>query len=287
MECITAPIVGFTSMTIACIARSVIRVHSVMVVKSNTIKNVWYGIGMANKTKTMVMLLHPKMATIIACIVSMGHFSSPGPLDLERYALGLTGVLMAVFGVYRVNEVRDFESRGSITVREHRVTALVLIFTGVIIGISLAVKYAWWILVLLIVGAAGMLVYNLSRSRIVHNVAFYGVVWGSLPYYCSYVLQGLDPVPTASVLILSVFWGVVAIQTLWLWGTMGCKHQIHCRRVPIGMPCTRICHSPIMRCVDRYNIPRRVREHTKIMINIQVIIMVILTMAIGTWRYGM
>jgi len=227
-------------------------------------------------------LTHPKMALIVACILSIGHFLSPDPLNLERYGLGVLGVIVALVGVYRFNEVSDFK-RGSTPWRYHVTIGCILIVLGVTMGVYLSIKYAWWVVVLLAIGAGGMVAYNVLRSPIIHNRVFYAFIWGGFPFYGSYALQTLNPVPTPGIVAWAVFFSVVAVEVLWTWGPVGCRHQAECKRATPD----KVCHSPVMTCKDRMDIPASVRKHTQLMVTMKAVVIVLLMIAVLLMRKGL
>lgn len=226
-------------------------------------------------------LCHPKMLIVVACILSVGHLLSPRPLDPTRYALGLIGVLLALQGIYRYNELTDFR-RGAIPRNHHVVIGTTLLLAGILIGVYLSVRYAWWIAMLLVVGAGGMLAYNLLRTRMIHNRVVYSAIWGGFPLYASYSLQTLNPVPPVGVVAWAVFFSVVSVEVLWTWGPVGCRYQGVCKRVRPD----KICHSPNMTCKDREDIPKSVRVHTRLMLSMKAVSMVMLTIAVFLMRGG-
>jgi 4-hydroxybenzoate polyprenyltransferase len=224
-------------------------------------------------------LTHPWMASTVLLILSVGHFLSPYPLDLERYGLGLLGVLLALLGVYRINEIMDFK-RGSIPRGHHMAIGMTLLAIGISIGVYLSWRYAWWVLVLLIVGALGMVLYNVLRSPIIHNRVFYGFIWGGFPFCASYCLQTLSPIPPLHVIAWGAFFSILAVEVLWSWGPVGCRHQKVCKRARPG----KVCHSPNMTCADRENIPKPIRVHARTMISIKVAMMAVLTISVYLTR---
>jgi len=226
-------------------------------------------------------LLHPKMALSVASILLAGHFLSPYPLNVERCVVGVVGVIVALTGSYRLNEAMDFV-RGSTSRKYHIWMGSVLVALGSLMGIYLSIRYVWWILILLVVGAGGMLAYNLLRTPMVHNRVTYSVVWGAAPFLCSYFLQTLNPIPPLYIIAWAVFFSLVAVEILWTWGPAGCRYQAECTRARPD----KVCHSPVMTCFDRLNVPKAIRQHTKAMVSMKVVGMMLLAIAVFLMRWA-
>jgi hypothetical protein len=157
-----------------------------------------------------------------------------------------------------------------------------LITLGAAMGVYLSIKYAWWVVVLLAIGAGGMVAYNVLRTPVIHNKVFYAFIWGGFPFYASYSLQTLNPVPPVGIVAWAVFFSVVAVEVLWTWGPVGCRHQAECRRATPD----KVCHSPVMTCADRADIPAAVRKHTQLMVTMKAAAMVLLMVAVLLMRDG-
>jgi heme O synthase-like polyprenyltransferase len=222
-------------------------------------------------------LCHPKMLVIIFFILTLGHFLSPSPVDLARYGLATGGVLIAVLGAYRFNELNDRTSATSIP-RMHQ-KALAIVFTGIamVCAIILAWLYVWWILALAIIGVGLIVLYNLDVSPIIHNRPVYALTWGALPLIFSEMTQSLNLMPTPASILFGGWAGFVAIYTLWLWGPTTCGRMSVCSRIVKSkyggfVPCTlrRNCHSPVLKCEDRVAMPREVNDHQKVLINLNI-----------------
>jgi len=226
-----------------------------------------------------VRLVHWRMLVAVGAILSIAHFLSPYPLDVTRYVAGLVGVLVALCGIYRYNEVADFV-RGKTPRIHHLIIGTILIVLGASVGVLLSLIYAWWIIVYLALGVGGMLAYNLLRTPIVHNRVTYGVVWGGLPFVASFCLQTLDPTPPPYIIVWAVFFSFVAVEILWTWGPAGCRYQLECKRARPD----KVCHSPVMTCGDRANMPKAVRRHTKAMVTMKMAGMVLLAVAVFMMR---
>jgi len=229
-----------------------------------------------------LILCHPKMLLSVMCILSIGHFLSPYPLNVERYVLGLLGVALALLGIYRYNEISDFH-RGVIPKRHHIIIGGILLISGILIGIYLSFRFAWWIIFYLTFGAVGMIVYNVARSKVIHNRVFYGIIWGGFPFAASYCLQSLDAVPPIMIVAWAAFFSVLAVEILWSWGAMGCRHQNVCKRVKDG-DYGRVCHSYSLKCDERRNIPKGIRLHTKTILNIKVVAVFLLAVAVFSMK---
>jgi len=236
---------------------------------------------MMSYTSEAWKLTHPKMALIVACILSIGHFLSPDPLNLERYVVGVFGVIIALLGAYRLNEAADFK-RGSPRTY-HIAIGCTLLALGAAMGVYLSIRYAWWIAVLLAIGVAGMVSYNVLRTPIIHNRIFYAALWGLLPFYGSFSLQTLNPVPPVGIVAWGLFFAVVAVEVLWTWGPIGCRHQAECKRATPD----KVCHSPVMTCKDRMDIPASVRKHTQMMVTMKAVVIVLLMIAVLLMRKGL
>jgi len=231
-----------------------------------------------------LILCHPKMLLSVMCILSIGHFLSPYSLNVERYVLGLLGVALALLGIYRYNEISDFH-RGVIPKRHHIIIGGVLLALGILIGIYLSLRFAWWIIFYLAFGAVGMIVYNVARSKVIHNRVFYGIIWGGFPFAASYCLQSLDAVPPIMIVAWAAFFSVLAVEILWSWGAMGCRHQNVCKRVKDG-DYSRVCHSYSLTCSERRDIPKGIRLHTRTVLDIKVVGVLVLTIAVVTMKLG-
>lgn len=226
-------------------------------------------------------LLHPKMLVSVIAIISTAHFLSPHPLSAERYVVGVAGVVVALSGAYRLNEVQDFR-RGSTPRKHHVMVGITLVSLGSLMGIYLSARHAWWILILLVVGAGGMLAYNMMRTPVVHNRVVYAAVWGGVPFVCSYLLQTLSPVPPIHIIAWAVFFSLAAVEILWTWGPAGCRYQAECTRARPN----KVCHSPVMTCEDRANVPRAIRRHTRVMVTMKMAGMVLLAVTVFMMRGG-
>jgi hypothetical protein len=229
-------------------------------------------------------LCHPKMLLIIASILTIGHALSPNPIDVPRYLLAVGGVILATLAAYRVNELEDGTTSTAVPRAHHKVLAVIFMASALVCAGILVVLYAWWIAILAAIGVGLIILYNLDVHPLIHNKWVYALTWGALPLCFSEMTQALSPVLTVPTLLLSAWAGVVAIYTLWLWGPRTCGRLAVCRRAG-GKPIDRLCHSPVLRCRDRVVVPREVDEHQKVLINLNVISVVLLTVAVIAMRW--
>lgn len=135
---------------------------------------------------------------------------------------------------------------------------------------------------MLAIGVAGMIGYNVLRTPIIHNRIFYAWLWGFFPFYGSYSLETLNPVPPVGIVAWGLFFAVVAVEVLWTWGPIGCRHQAECKRATPD----KVCHSPVMTCKDRADIPAAVRKHTQMMVTMKAVVIVLLMIAVLLMRKG-
>jgi len=227
-------------------------------------------------------LFHPKMLIIIMCLTSIGHFLSPNPFNMERYILGILGVLFGVLAAYRFNEEADLTTAPSIPGTHHRATALILLIMAVSIGVYLSDKYAGWIILLAAVAVIILVVYNGLPRHPIHNKGVYAFIWGFVPLVFSEMLQSLTW-PTATTLFFGSWAMVVAVSTLYLWGPVTCGRAGSCTKAK-GKPNNHLCHSPFISCKGRVTIPKEIDKHMKHSINLNLISIILITMAVAAWR---
>lgn len=224
--------------------------------------------------KDTIKLLHPKMLFIIMCLITIGTFTA-SEVDLKRYLLELLGVFFAVgLCAYRLNEIRDRNVSKLIPLRHHAFIAIAGLILGIYVGSYLAHIYGRVPLILMIITAILMILYNLSHNKIIHNFIVYGLLWGYIPVVYSHVLQTLN-YPTGTAILFGLFGSFVAIQSLWMWGLRTCSKYEICRNIG-----RTECHSPILSCDDRLIIPGEVSWHMGSLINIQIMVIFMLTLGV-------
>lgn len=214
-------------------------------------------------------LTHPKMLLVIVAIASVGHFIAPGSFDWRVYFWTTIGLVFMVLINYRVNEMHDKTSAPSTSKDDHIVWIIlfsVVVFTSMMI---VSVLQGYWVLLLVLVGIAISVVYNLDLHPLLHSKPVYGLIWGGLPLLFSQMTQAGNPLPTLSGLIFTAWASVLAVLTLWLWGPMTCGRMEVCARAE-GQPTERLCHSPVLRCVDRLHMPKEVHNHMKVLITLNI-----------------
>jgi heme O synthase-like polyprenyltransferase len=220
-------------------------------------------------------LCHPKMLFVIACLLTIGHALSPYPINIPRYVLAVGGVVLVTLAAYRVNELEDGTTSISIPRSHHKALAAVFMASALICAAVMSLLYAWWIFMLALIGVGLIVLYNLDVHPYIHNRVVYALTWGFLPLLFSEFTQSLSLVPTAPVLLLSTWAGVVSVYTLWLWGPTTCGR----------MPVDRKCHSPVLRCRDRVAMPREVHEHQRVLINLNILSVLMVTAFIISTRW--
>ncbi len=232
-----------------------------------------------------IKLCHPKMLFIIVCLTSIGHLLSPNPLNVERYLLGVAGVILGVLAAYRYNELADSTTASVIPRSHHKWAAPILLILAGSIAVFLSSKYGNWILLLAFVAIAFLVLYNLLEIPAIHNRAVYAFVWGYVPLVFSGMLQSLDPVPTPTMFIFGIWACFIAVSTLWHWGPTTCGRLQTCSKAR-GKPNNHRCHSPTLKCKDRVIMPREINNHMKVLIGLNDIQIFIITMAVAAWRPG-
>jgi uncharacterized protein with PQ loop repeat len=176
-----------------------------------------------------VLLCHPKMLLIIACLTTIGHFLSPAPINYERYILGLAGVCAGVLGCYRYNEATDRTTAPGISRAHNFKVGTVFILIAILIGFYLWSTYGIWIMTLVFSAVALMTLYNMSSHPWIHNRAIYGYIWGFVPLCYSEILQSLTW-PTATTLLFGSWAMIIAVSTLYLWGPTTCGRLGSCSK---------------------------------------------------------
>lgn len=237
-----------------------------------------------------IKLCHPKMLFIICCVLTIGHVLTPYDFSVERYVAGIVGVVFAVLSAYRINEIKDRTSTKTTSMLHHRIVAIIFMLGACIVAIYLSIRYAWWIMVLAVIGAVLMVIYNACSNLIIHNRAVYGITWGGLSLMFSYMLQSLSYVLTITVFIFSAWATIIAVFTLWLWGATTCGRaelctKWICRDCGKGKADRIKCHSPVLSCYDRLTMPREVNDHSKLLINMNCAIIFILTISLVVLRF--
>lgn len=234
-------------------------------------------------------LIHWKMWLTVFSLMSIGHFLAPGPFEWQLYVFGNLGVLIALLGAYRVNELHDSTSSTAIPRAHHKACAVLFIAGGLSIGVVVAWMYAWWVVVLLAIGGVGMVVYNLDLHPVLHNKVYYGLIWGGLPLMFSEMLQSLNPVPTVSGVVGCMWGSVLAVLVLWTWGAMTCGRYAVCGRCAGDggerRPSPRKCHSPVLTCTDRLTMPGEVAMHSRVLVNLTVLSIFVLMIMIAALRF--
>ena len=231
-----------------------------------------------------VLLCHPKMLLIIACLTTIGHFLSPAPFSIERYILGLAGVIFGVLGAYRLNEMKDRTTAPGISPGHNLTVGTIFILMAMLIGFYLAYAYGMWIVPLALSAAYIMIWYNVDENPWVHNKATYGYIWGFVPLVYSEVVQSLQ-FPTGPTLIFGAWAMIMASLTLYLWGPTTCGRLGSCSKAK-GRPIKHKCHSPILQCRDRVVMPKVVNDHMKVLIGLNDAQIIVLTMAVVMMKFG-
>lgn len=230
-----------------------------------------------------IALCHPKMLFVIVCLTTIGHCLSKAPFSIERYLLGIAGVITGVFACYRANEAKDMTTT-SIPRSHHIAIGSAFLITALLIGLYLVRTVGLYIAALVAITFALMLSYNLSSWKGIHNKGVYAFVWGFCPLCFSGLLQNLSPIPTIEMLIFGAWAMVTAVATLFLWGPTTCGRMATCDKAK-GKPIKHICHSTVLRCRDRVVMPKAVNDHMKLQIALNDIQIFIITMAVVTWRF--
>jgi hypothetical protein len=209
-------------------------------------------------------------------MVTIGHVIAPGDWQWKIYFVVMLGVAFIVLASYRINELHDRTTATCIPRRDHKLIAIILFADAIACSMYLACEQGWWVLLLAAIGGTVTVAYNLN---VVHNKAVYGFIWGGGPLVFSAMTQAGNPAVEIPYLFMGAWACVVAVYTLWLWGPTTCGRVMVCARAK-GEIADRLCHSPTLRCKDRLVMPKEVHEHMKVLVDLNVIAMLILTIAI-------
>jgi hypothetical protein len=203
---------------------------------------------------------------------------------VERYILGLTGICLGVCGAYRYNETADVTTAPGIPRSHHIWIGTTFLTVAMGIAVYLADKYEIWILLLAFTAAALLIIYNVSSHQYIHNKAVYAFTWGFIPLVFSGCLQSLTW-PTATMLLFGSWAMIIAILTLYLWGPTTCGRLGSCSKAK-GRPIKHRCHSPVLQCCDRVEMPKVVNDHMKYLIGLNDAQIVVLTIAVVVMKLG-
>ncbi|KKN14141.1 hypothetical protein LCGC14_0999140 [marine sediment metagenome] len=230
-------------------------------------------------------LCHPKMLLIILLITTIGHLLAPGKPTWGVYLFGILGMTFLALGSYRLNEIHDRTTAPSLNTNDHIISAIYFFGFALACASYLAYVQGWWIWIMVIVGGGLTALYNLDVHPLIHNRPVYGMIWGGMPLIFSAMTQAGSPIPTPATLVLGAWASVVAVYSLWLWGPTTCGRMAICTRAN-GEPSDRLCHSPVLKCMDRLVMPGEVHNHMKVLIDLNLWSVILLTIGLTFIEFG-
>lgn len=220
-----------------------------------------------------VAFLHPLMFAPILAFMLWGTVLAPEP-DLVKALLEFVGVGAGVLlGAYKINALAD---GGYAVIPDAHMQGYAVMGVGIYLACGLI---AWWlygplVLALLLAGGFGIVIYNATHNRLIHNSATYGLVWGAFPVVLTYMYQ-VEAWPTLPIVALGLAAGVFGRMYTWNHGLRTCGIYSVCRRdckgqalggpgdpevVDYGGP----CHSNAVTCGQRLQMPAEVNAHAKL-----------------------
>ena len=220
-----------------------------------------------------IALGHPMMFAPILCFLVAGTFLAP-EVSYTKFMVLVIGVTFGVIlGAYRLNAIKD---GGSVLSKKDN---LILASLGILVLLSLlAISAAVWGWPVLLMGALGIfaiVVYNSTRNKVIHNSLIYGICWGTFPIVLAYCFQVMSW-PSPQALVLGAMAAVFARAYTWNHGLRTCGVHAICLR----QKGEHTCHSNSITCDDRLVMPRRINDHAKMRLRMDLAMAILLAVFI-------
>ena len=219
----------------------------------------------------LIALSHPTMFIPILAFLVAGTFMAP-EVDLLRLLLLVVGVSGGVIlGAYRLNAIRD---GGSVLSDKANgfIAAIGLLVLSACLTIAV-LKWGYLVLIMGALGLVGIVIYNITRNRLIHNSIVYCLCWGTFPIVLSYSFQTLSW-PTPAVLTLGVLAGIFARAYTWNHGLKTCGSFAICRREKGS----KLCHSNGITCDDRLVMPAHINVHANLRLRMDLVMAILLAL---------
>lgn len=220
--------------------------------------------------------LHPPRAACFLLFCVWGFILSY-PFHWDRFIISLlTAHFYLQWSAYALDELRGRHcgTRFSNKFLKWR-AALGLVF-ATIIAFYLAATISWWLLLWWIAGALIVVLYNFEVLGFHHRITF-SFSWGFYPVIAHYFINSL------SLDIIPVMWGIVAAIFAYFhivtYGNFGCRVN-SCIEFRQGEDME--CHG--QKCQVRRQMPWEVHKLQKKIANLQVWMLVAVTIAMLVWR---
>ena len=228
----------------------------------------------------LIALSHPTMFIPILAFLVTGTFMAP-EVDLLRFVLLVVGVAGGVIlGAYRINAIRDGGS-----VLSDKANGFIAAIGLLVLSTCLTIAVLKWGYLILIMGALGLfgiVIYNVTRNRLIHNSIVYSLCWGTFPIVLSYSFQTLSW-PTPAVLTLGVLAGIFARAYTWNHGLKTCGSYAICRRGKGNKP----CHSNSITCDARLVMPSQINTHANLRLQMDLAMAILLALFIILRQVGL